>query len=645
MDRFCTQLTLVLAVTLVLLQQSALRAEEVNRAALVVRLGDQSVLTRCVTFSAEQITGEELLERSGLDVVLTRDPGMGAFVCKIDRDGCPAENCLCAYPPDYWHYWLRLNDAWQSSPVGASNRRLRHGDVDGWTWGGSSVAPPPLTFADVCPADAPLYQVYLPLIQHVPAATAQHFSLATLSQEPPSPQKRSGLMVQYGDGSIETVCVTWEGGLALTAAELLARSGLEVQIGEHDYGGSAVCKIGKDGCALDAGENCYCAYDPNSDTSRLWLAYQLRDGVWHDPWPPYVNRRNVYDGDVEAWVWGYPGSLDRRDATRPAQVLSFEQICAMSTPTPTLEPSATPTMTGTPTTTPSASVTSTPIAMPPDDTPTATMTATATTSVEPTMEVRAAHISVIYLPLIVSMPVIDVTDDQPPMSEEAPPTTNDDLPPSSSSDPVANERIAEEPVAAPRSATPTPAMTPLPPTIPAISTPTITPLPPTIPATSTPTITPSLPTMLPTLPPTVPPTSEPPSPTVSLQIVIEATSLPVEPERPPTLEPLILPTAIVRPTSTSSTLSTTPTARGQLVAAADVPPTDGSASAVLSAEFNRPPLATTLPSASRYMAMLALSVLFVVLFVSLIVVLYLKQRHPRLRAEQAINAEGEEYLR
>lgn len=634
MYRLCTQLTFLLAVTLVLLQRSALQAEELHQAALVVRSGD-AVLTRCVSFNSESITGAELLERSGLHVELTHDPGMGSFVCQIEATGCPAENCMCAYPPDYWRYWLRLNDAWQSSPVGASNRRLRHGDVDGWTWGGSSVAPPPLTFAAVCPADAPPYQVYLPLIQHVPAATEQHFSLAALRQEPPSPQNRSGLMVQYGDGSIETACVTWEGGLALTAEELLARSGLEVQIGEHDYGGSAVCKIGKDGCALDAGETCYCAYDSNSDTSRLWLAYQLRDGVWHDPWPPYVSRRNVYDGDVEAWVWGYPGGVDRHDATRPAQVLSFEQICAVPTPTLTLEPTATPTMTSTPTTTPGASVTSTATTTPPTDTPTATMTATA--SVEPTAEARAARTSVIYLPLIMSMAVPDMMDDQSPASVAPSPATSNAPTPSPSPDRVANQPIAT-PTAVPEPAT----VTPLPPTIPATSTPTITPLLPTIPATSTPTVTSSLPTTLPTLPPTMPPTSEPPSPTASPAIVIEATSLPVEPERLPSLEPLVLPATIVRPTSTSSTFSPTPTTRRQMVTAADMPPADGSASEVLAAEFKRPQLATTPTPASQFMTILVISGLFVVLFTSLIVVLYLKQRHPRLLVEQAIDDEGEE---
>ncbi len=632
MYRFCTQIMFLLAVTLVLLQQSALQAEVLHQAALVVQSGDV-VLTRCVSFSSESITGAELLERSGLYVELTHDPGMGAFVCKIDRYGCPAENCMCAYPPDYWRYWLQRNGTWQFSPVGASNRLLRHGDMDGWTWGGTSIAPP-LTFDAVCSGDTPLYRVYLPLIQNAPAATGQHFSLATLRQEPPSPQKRSGLMVQYGDGSIETACVTWEGGLALTAEELLARSGLEVQIGEHDYGGSAVCKIGKDGCALDAGENCYCAYDPNSDTSRLWLAYQLRDGVWHDPWPPYISRRNVYDGDVEAWVWGYPGGIDRRDATRPAQVLSFEQICAVPTLTPTLEPAATPTMTGTPTTTPGASVTSTATTTPPADTPTATMTATA--SVEPTAEARAARTSVIYLPLIMSMAMPDMMDDQSPASVAPPPATSNAPTPSPSPD-----RVTNQPIATPTTVLEPATVTSLPPTIPATSTPTVTPLPPTIPVTSTPTITLALPTLLPTLPPTEPPTSEPPSPTASPAIVIEATSLPVAPERQPTLEPLVLPATIVRPTSTSS-ISPTPTARGQMVAAADTPPVDGSTGEVLAAGIKRPQLATTPTPASQFMAILVISGLFVVLFISLIVVLYLKQRHPRLLVEQAIDGEGEE---
>ncbi len=136
-----------------------------NRAGLVVQYGDGSVVTLCVRFSGATLSGVALLEQSGLDLVTRTDPGLGAFVCKIGKDGCPAENCTCAYPPTYWHYWLRAADGWQFSPVGASSRQLQPGDVDGWVWTGEATPPPDLAFADICPATKPMTStVYLPQV-------------------------------------------------------------------------------------------------------------------------------------------------------------------------------------------------------------------------------------------------------------------------------------------------------------------------------------------------------------------------------------------------------------------------------------------------------------------------------------------------
>ena len=59
-----------------------------HRAGLVVRFGDGSVVTRCVSFSEPSLTGAELLTRSGLSVVLDLSSSLGAGVCKIGNQGC-----------------------------------------------------------------------------------------------------------------------------------------------------------------------------------------------------------------------------------------------------------------------------------------------------------------------------------------------------------------------------------------------------------------------------------------------------------------------------------------------------------------------------------------------------------------------------
>ncbi len=136
-----------------------------HHAGLVVRLSADEVLTRCVAFGEEQISGAALLERSGLELETVSDPSLGLTVCGIAGVGCPADNCFCAYPPSYWQYWLLQEVGWRSSPVGASARTLADGAVDGWRWGGSAgaVALPELTFEEICRAtDAA--RLWLPLV-------------------------------------------------------------------------------------------------------------------------------------------------------------------------------------------------------------------------------------------------------------------------------------------------------------------------------------------------------------------------------------------------------------------------------------------------------------------------------------------------
>lgn len=140
---------------------SQLAAQSSNQAALVVRFGDGSVQTRCVTFEEAQISGYDLLLRAGLDV--TADvQGAGALICAINDTGCAADNCLChcAGGDDcrYWSYWLQNEGQWHYAQGGASMVSVRPGMVQGWSWGPGSVddaiAPPALTFDAVCAADA-----------------------------------------------------------------------------------------------------------------------------------------------------------------------------------------------------------------------------------------------------------------------------------------------------------------------------------------------------------------------------------------------------------------------------------------------------------------------------------------------------------
>lgn len=130
---------------------SALRAQdEERRAGLIVATGEGEAHRRCVTFDEESISGIDLLERSGLDIGIDRT-SLGAAVCRIDGEGCGAGDCFCHYPT-FWRYWTPDPEgAWRFSDVGAADREVGDGDLDGWSWAGDDDPPPPqTTFEDVC---------------------------------------------------------------------------------------------------------------------------------------------------------------------------------------------------------------------------------------------------------------------------------------------------------------------------------------------------------------------------------------------------------------------------------------------------------------------------------------------------------------
>ena len=156
---FWLLLLLILPMPALLAARPPVQSEDQNRAALVIRAGDEQVDTFCVPFSEPEISGYELLQRAGREVVIS-DAGLGITVCRVDNVGCPAGDCFCQCKGDpcvYWSYWHQQQGEWQYAVVGASTYMVQPGAVEGWSWGPGSVteaiAPPPLSFDDVCAAD------------------------------------------------------------------------------------------------------------------------------------------------------------------------------------------------------------------------------------------------------------------------------------------------------------------------------------------------------------------------------------------------------------------------------------------------------------------------------------------------------------
>lgn len=125
-----------------------------NHAALVAEHADGSVVTRCVAFEAASITGEQLLDSSGVAWSGETFGGNGRAVCAIDSE--PARYASCPGSDSYWAIFDSGGSGkWQLSAVGISSLKLADGDAEGFRYVSSAGDPaPPPPAAGVCSAGA-----------------------------------------------------------------------------------------------------------------------------------------------------------------------------------------------------------------------------------------------------------------------------------------------------------------------------------------------------------------------------------------------------------------------------------------------------------------------------------------------------------
>lgn len=109
---------------------------------------------------------------------------------------------------------------------------------------------------------------------------------------------RAGLVVQYGDGHVETACVAFAEP-ELDGVQLLERSGLPV-VTQSIGIGAAVCKIGPDGCDYPA-EGCFCTRE---GASSIYWAFYTRQGEGWAYASLGAGSTPARDGDVHGWAWG-----------------------------------------------------------------------------------------------------------------------------------------------------------------------------------------------------------------------------------------------------------------------------------------------------------------------------------------------------
>jgi hypothetical protein len=166
---------------------------QTNQAGLAVFYGDDQLSVECISFTGSNISGLDLLERSGLDIQTATNPNQGTAVCKIGAVGSPSEDCFGSMP-NYWSYWTMGPTGWEYSAIGVEQSKVMNGSLYAWSWGEGNP-PAKLTFQNICegvpyelptstPTDTPDIQVAEPMVITAIAPTGVS---ATQEAEPAAP--------------------------------------------------------------------------------------------------------------------------------------------------------------------------------------------------------------------------------------------------------------------------------------------------------------------------------------------------------------------------------------------------------------------------------------------------------------------------
>jgi hypothetical protein len=146
--------------------------------------------------------------------------------------------------------------------------------------------------------------------------------LAVSADEP----NRAGLAIHFPEGRVETRCIAFEED-AISGADLLSRSGLDIVMDASSGMGITVCQVEGLGCAYPA-ERCFCQCMTGSDCA-YWNYYYRDPGETDWTYSALgALLREIGPGSIEAWVWG-------DGHTPPSADLAFESICTTPATVPT----------------------------------------------------------------------------------------------------------------------------------------------------------------------------------------------------------------------------------------------------------------------------------------------------------------------
>lgn len=118
-------------------------------AAVVVDHSDGSRKVVHIEFTGETVTGTQLLQKSGLDVI-TNESSFGTALCSLDGEGQPGSDCFGDALGRYWGFnLLTESNEWAYSEVGIGEAIIRDGDITGFIFAGYGTEQPPITHDEV----------------------------------------------------------------------------------------------------------------------------------------------------------------------------------------------------------------------------------------------------------------------------------------------------------------------------------------------------------------------------------------------------------------------------------------------------------------------------------------------------------------
>jgi hypothetical protein len=118
---------------------------------LVVEHADSSVIGLCIGFDGGSITGEQILQASGLHYATQSYGSLGDAVCQIDGEPASYGSCLPA-SGSYWAMFVsRGGGGWQVADHGISSETFADGDAEGFRYDAQNGAEPaPASPGGIC---------------------------------------------------------------------------------------------------------------------------------------------------------------------------------------------------------------------------------------------------------------------------------------------------------------------------------------------------------------------------------------------------------------------------------------------------------------------------------------------------------------